>query len=49
MDGLYRDLLQIEKSSSDWREGMAKAEKAVVQILQQAGVSYDEFIFSLED
>jgi hypothetical protein len=49
METLYRQLLQIEKSSTDWREGMAAAADALVATLKNAGMKYDEFIFSLED
>jgi hypothetical protein len=49
MGELYADLLRIEKSCADWREGMDKAGRAVMRILEEAGTTYEEFIFSFED
>jgi len=49
MEALYLELHQIEARSSNWREGMANAEQALLQRLKQSGVQYDEFIFSLEE
>lgn len=44
---LYKQLCDIEASHADRRQGMEAALGAVVNILQQKGVSYDEFVFSL--
>lgn len=44
---LYRDLLAIEEKSSNRKEGMDKASEALMEILKNKGVTYDEFIFSL--
>ena len=44
---VYRSLLEIERSHSDWREGMKAATDALLAKLNQAGVAYDEFVLSL--
>jgi PAS domain S-box-containing protein len=44
---LYQDLLKIESSHSNAKEGMNAALATVVGILQGKGVEYDEFILSL--
>jgi len=44
---LYRQLLDIEKSHSDPKQGMAASLAAVVNLLQEKGLQYDEFFFSL--
>jgi len=44
---LYKNLLNIEKSSSSPKEGMEKAFQAVVDLLAKAKLGYNEFIFSL--
>lgn len=49
IEDLYRELRSIESRHSNWREGMAAAGEVLNQKLKQAGVEYDEFIFSLED
>jgi PAS domain S-box-containing protein len=46
-EGLYKQLLAIEHSHSDRKVGMEAAFAAVVATLQNAGVPYDEFVFSL--
>jgi PAS domain S-box-containing protein len=48
MDGLYRNLLDVEQSHSDWRQGMEAAGRELTQTLKKSGVEYDEFVFSLE-
>ena len=45
--GLYKTLRGIELAHDDSDEGMAAAMAALVGTLQQAGVDYDEFAFSL--
>lgn len=49
MEPLYRQLAEIENSHSNVREGMAAAAAALTATLQQVGMEYDEFVFSLED
>jgi PAS domain S-box-containing protein len=46
-EALYKDLLAIEQSHPDRKDGMEAAFQAVVAKLQDAGVPYDEFVFSL--
>lgn len=46
-ESLYAELLSVENSYSDWRRGMEAAESALVERLQAAGVTYDEFVFAL--
>ena len=48
MEALYRRLNDIESSHSDWRKGMAAAGLELNQTLENAGVEYTTFIFSLE-
>jgi len=42
IEPLYRDLLMAEKSG-----GMQASEKRLNQILQEKGISYEQFVFSL--
>lgn len=44
---LYADLLAIENGAPDRKTGMEMALNKVVELLQQAGLGYDEFVFSL--
>lgn len=44
---LYRTLLDIENSHSDRKQGMEAAFATVVGLLQEKGIGYDEFVFSL--
>ena len=44
---LYAELCRIEEAQADRKAGMAAAHAALVAKLQQAGVSYDQFFFSL--
>lgn len=44
---LYTQLLEIEKSHANAKEGMNAAYQALVDILEDKGVSYNELIFSL--
>lgn len=44
---LYKQLLDIERSFSNQKEGMNASFAALVKILEEAKVSYEEFIFSL--
>ncbi len=45
---LYKQLLDIEQSHSNAKEGMNAAFNTLLKILEEKGVSYDEFIFSLQ-
>ena len=45
---LYKQLLDIEKSHSNRKDGMNAAFNKLVKILEEKGLSYDEFIFSLQ-
>jgi PAS domain S-box-containing protein len=44
---IYDLLLKEENSHRDWREGMQAATEILLAHLDQAGVRYDEFVFSL--
>ncbi len=44
---IYRLLLAEEQKHSAWHEGMAAATRLLVATLQEARVSYDEFVFSI--
>lgn len=44
---LYADLLKIEANAPDRKAGMDAALGKVVELLTQAGLGYDEFVFSL--
>jgi len=44
---LYRNLINIEKSCSSPKEGMEKSFKAVLDLLEDSKMSYNEFLFSL--
>lgn len=44
---LYKKLIDIEKSEASSRVGMDKAFQAVVDLLTESKLSYNEFIFSL--
>ncbi len=44
---LYEELCQIEKSHSNYREGMQAATDALLGRLDDAGVSYAEFVCTL--
>lgn len=45
---LYKKLLDIESSVPSRKEGMQLSYNAIIDILRQKGVSYDEFFFSLQ-
>lgn len=45
---LYKQLLDIEKSHQNSKEGMNAAFDTLVNLLKEKGVAYDEFIFSLQ-
>ena len=47
VEGLYRQLLQIEQSNPDRKAGMEASFQAVLATLKNAGVPYDEFVFAL--
>jgi len=44
---LYAKLREIEDGSGNARDGLASAEEFLVNTLKDAGVPYDEFVFSL--
>jgi PAS domain S-box-containing protein len=44
---LYAALKQTEDAAADWREGMRKATGLLLAQLDEAGVEYGEFVFSL--
>ena len=44
---LYRDLLQIEASHADRKQGMAASFQTLVDILTEKNIRYDEFVASL--
>lgn len=45
---LYTQLLEIEAKEPNQKQGMMNAFAAVVDLLKQKGVSYEELIFSLQ-
>ncbi len=44
---LYRALVEIEEKHADRRQGMEASFAAVVALLTEKGIGYDEFVFSL--
>lgn len=44
---LYRSLKAIENGASDRKVGLEKASAHLMALLEEKGVGYDEFIFSL--
>ncbi len=44
---LYKDLCKIEHDGGDGSAAMKASLDAVVSLLEEAGISYDEFVFSL--
>lgn len=48
VQGIYKDLLAIEaRHGDDWKAGMEAAVAHLVLTLDQTGMPYDEFIFSI--
>ena len=45
---LYKQLLDIENSLPNRKDGMNAAVNTLVKLLEEKGVGYDEFIFSLQ-
>jgi PAS domain S-box-containing protein len=45
---LYQELAKIEKSYANRKEGMNAAYAHLLKMLEDMGVSYDEFVFSLD-
>jgi len=45
---LYKQLLDIENSHANRKDGMNEAFDTLLKILEEKGVAYDEFIFSLQ-
>lgn len=46
---LYQKLLAVEQSRSNSKDGMNAAYETLTAILNDKGISYDEFIFSLQN
>ena len=46
---LYKQLLGIEAGHANRKDGMKAAFGALMKILDEKGLAYDEFIFSLQD
>jgi hypothetical protein len=44
---LYSRLLQVEQSHANRKEGMAASTQVLLDILNEKGVGYDEYILSL--
>ncbi len=47
IEPLYKDLLAEERRHSDRKQGMQAGYARLMELLQEQGVSYDEFVFSL--
>jgi PAS domain S-box-containing protein len=47
-DGLYAKLLAEEVRHPDWREGMASATQLLLRTLDDAKLSYEEFVFAVK-
>ncbi|MDJ0950517.1 MAG: PAS domain-containing protein [Alphaproteobacteria bacterium] len=47
IEPIYQQLLEIENKNPDRKQGMEQAFQAMVDLLKENGVSYDEFVFSL--
>jgi hypothetical protein len=47
VDGLYRAMLEAERRAGDGQAGMKASTAILHQLLEQKGVSYEEFIFGL--
>ncbi len=45
--GLYRSMLEAERIAGDGQAGMKASATLLQQILEQKGVSYEEFVFGL--
>jgi len=46
---LYKQLLEIENRHANRKDGMNEAFAALTKILEEKGLEYDEFIFSLQN
>ncbi|MCC3861070.1 PAS domain-containing protein [Pseudemcibacter aquimaris] len=44
---IYKQVLEVENSYANRKEGMEAGFKAIVDLLEQNGVSYDEFVWSV--
>ncbi|WP_198953755.1 PAS domain-containing protein [Rhodopirellula sp. MGV] len=44
---IYKALLECEGKHADWRQGMVASTEMLLQHLDEAGMQYDEFVFSL--
>lgn len=44
----YRELLSIEESHANRKDGMQAAHQHLISLLKEKGSNYDEFIFSLQ-
>src|SRR3546814_14386994 len=47
IEPLYRDLLATETAAADRKAGLAASQAQLDALLQQKGIGYDEFVFSL--
>ncbi|VAV98802.1 putative sensor (PAS) domain for methyl-accepting chemotaxis sensory transducer [hydrothermal vent metagenome] len=47
ISGLYKQLLDIEKSAGNRKQGMKNAEQALFDILKEKGINYGQFVFSI--
>jgi len=47
VDGLYRTMLEAERRAGDGQAGMKASTAILHQLLEQKGVSYEEFVFGL--
>lgn len=47
IDRLYKDLLAVERREQSPKDGLAAGIAALNRQLEQAGIGYDEFVFSL--
>ncbi|MDD2943954.1 MAG: PAS domain-containing protein [bacterium] len=47
IEEIYRSLLDIESRAADKATGMARSTEALVKFLNERGVSYEEFVFTV--
>lgn len=47
VEPIYKQVLELENSFSNRKEGMMAGFKAIVDLLEENGVSYDEFVWSV--
>lgn len=46
-DGIYSQLLAEERRHADWRTGMDAAQKMLLRMVEEKGMQYEEFVFSV--